>query len=112
MPGEIITLSTKEKFNNYLKKNSVVIVKFTASWCGPCKKITPLVNELYDNLPSNVSMVIVDIDKGRSIASSMKVRSVPRLYNFVKGDLMDSVIGGNEDNIISFFKKTMARASS
>ena len=57
-------------------------------------------------------MVIVDIDTGRDISSAMKIRSVPTMYNFVNGSPMDSVIGSKEDNVISFFKKTMARASS
>ena len=57
-------------------------------------------------------MVIVDIDTGRDISSAMKIRSVPTMYNFVNGSPMDSVIGSKKDNMISFFKKTMARASS
>lgn len=112
MPGEIVYLTSRDKFLQYLKTHHIVIVKFTASWCGPCKRIAPLVNELYSKMPSNVSMIVVDIDSGADIKRALRVDSVPRIYNFVKGELMDSVIGSKEENVISFFKKTLARASS
>ena len=112
MPGEIVFLTKRDELIEYLKKHSVVIVKFTATWCGPCKRIHPLVTELFNHMPNNVTMVVVDIDKGRDISSSMKIRSVPTMYNFINGEPMDSVIGSKPENITSFFKKTMARTSS
>jgi thioredoxin-like negative regulator of GroEL len=63
-------------------------------------------------MPNNVSMIIVDIDKGKDIASALKVRSVPTMYNFINGAPMDSVVGASSDHITSFFRKTLARASS
>jgi len=112
MPGEIVTLTTRDELIEYLKKHSIVIVKFTATWCGPCKRIHPLVTKLFNNMPNNVTMVVVDIDKGRDISSAMKIKSVPTMHNFINGAPMDSVIGSNSENITSFFKKTSARASS
>ena len=112
MPGEIVSLTKRDELIEYLKKHSIVIVKFTATWCGPCKRIHPLVTKLFNSMPNNVTMVVVDIDKGRDISSAMKIKSVPTIYNFINGAPMDSVIGSNSENIISFFKKTMARSSS
>ena len=57
-------------------------------------------------------MIIVDIDKARDIASAMKIRSVPTMHNFINGAPMDSITGSNKEHIISFFKKTIKRASS
>ena len=56
-------------------------------------------------MPNNISMIVVDIDKGRDIASAMKIKSVPTMYNYIDGSPMDSVIGSKADNITSFFKK-------
>jgi len=112
MPGEAVYLTTRDELSKFLNTHSVVIVKFTATWCGPCKRSTPLVNELYSKMPNNVSMIIVDIDKGKDIASALKVRSVPTMYNFINGAPMDSVVGASSDHITSFFRKTLARASS
>ena len=112
MPGEIVELTTREEVMEYFKTHPVVIMKFTATWCGPCKRSTPLVNKLFNEMPDNVSMIIVDIDKARDISSAMKIKSVPTMHNFINGAPMDSVIGSNKDHIISFFKKTKRRASS
>jgi thioredoxin-like negative regulator of GroEL len=112
MPGEIKEFTTREEVMEYFKTHPVVIMKFTATWCGPCKRSTPLVDKLFNEMSNNVSMIIVDIDKARDIASAMKIKSVPTMYNFINGAPMDSVIGSNKDHIISFFKKTKRRASS
>ncbi len=112
MPGETVYLTTRDQVIEYLKTHNIVIMKFTATWCGPCKRSTPLVNKLFQQMPNNVSMVIVDIDKGRDISSAMKIKSVPTIYNFVNGAPMDSVIGSTDGDIISFFNKTKKRASS
>jgi len=112
MPGEIVEFTTRDEVIEYLNTHPVVIMKFTATWCGPCKRSTPLVNKLFNEMPNNVSMIIVDIDKARDIASAMKIKSVPTMHNFINGAPMDSVIGSNKEHIASFFKKTMGRASS
>ncbi len=112
MPGEIVYLTTRDELSNFLRTHSVVIVKFTATWCGPCKRSTPLVNELYSKMPDNVSMVIVDMDKGKDISSALRIRSIPTMYSFVNSAPMDSVVGAESEQITSIFKKTLARASS
>uniref|UniRef100_A0A6C0C6E6 Thioredoxin domain-containing protein n=1 Tax=viral metagenome TaxID=1070528 RepID=A0A6C0C6E6_9ZZZZ len=112
MPGEIVYLTTRNEVTEYLTTHPVVIMKFTATWCGPCKRSAPLVNNLFAQMHDNVSMIIVDIDKARDISSAMKVKSVPTLHNFINGRPMDSVVGANDDSIISFFNKTNKREFS
>ena len=50
-----MSLTTRDELSNFLRTHSVVIVKFTATWCGPCKRSTPLVNELYNKMPDKSS---------------------------------------------------------
>jgi len=57
-------------------------------------------------------MIIVDIDAGRDIASAIKIKSVPTMYNYVNGNPMDSVMGSNTSSIESFFNKTLSRVSA
>jgi len=112
MPNDnIVELKTRDELATFIKKHPVVILKFTATWCGPCKRIASLVKELFSEMPSNVFMVVIDIDKARDIASYLNIKSVPTMCNYVKGEPMDSVIGSNSEKIISFFKKTAARTS-
>ena len=112
MPGEVISFTTRDEVIKYLETHPVVIMKFTATWCGPCKRSTPLINKLFAQMPNNVSMIIVDIDKARDIASAMKIKSIPTMHNFINGAPMDIVIGTKDENIVSFFNKTKKRASS
>ena len=105
MPGEIIYLTTRDEVIEYLKTHKIVIIKFTATWCGPCKRSLPLVTELFNQMPNNISMIVVDIDKGRDIASAMKIKSVPTMYNYIDGSPMDSVIGSNKLITLLLFSK-------
>ena len=65
----IDTITTREEALQLINNNKAVIFKFTATWCGPCKRVAPLVDELYEQVKDHVVMVIVDIDKARDIAS-------------------------------------------
>jgi thioredoxin 1 len=112
MPGEILHFTKRNEVVEYLQQNKFVIIKFTATWCGPCKRSSPLVMKLFNQLPDNVSMIIVDIDAGRDIASAIKIKSVPTMYNYIYGAPMDSIIGSNSGDITSFFKKTFLMASA
>ncbi len=107
----IVELKTRDELAIFIKKYPVVILKFTATWCGPCKRIAPLVKELFSKMPNNVYMVVIDIDKAKDIATFLHIKSVPTMCNYIKGEPMDSVIGSNPDKITSFFAKTATRAS-
>ena len=99
------TITTREEALQLINNNNVVIFKFTATWCGPCKKVASLVDELYEQVKDHVVMVIVDIDKARDIASFMKIRSVPTMLSYINKQPMDSILGANEKGIIGFFNK-------
>ncbi len=109
MGGEIVELTTRDELKEYLKKNKIVIVKVSATWCGPCQRIKPLISACYDEMMKEVKMVIVDKDKGSDISSMLKVRSVPYLVNFVNGDQYDICTSSRREEIITFFKATHDR---
>ena len=110
--SRIFELKTRDEFKRFIKKYKYVIVKFTASWCGPCKAIKSVVDELFLQMPENIVMLIVDIDKAPDIKRYLKVTSVPTFCNYINGEMMDVNIGGNKENVINFFKKTLVRVSS
>lgn len=109
MGGEIIELTKRNELKEYLEENKVVIVKVSATWCGPCQRIKPLVAACYEELSKDIVMVLVDRDKGSDISSMLRVKSVPYLVNFVNGQQYDICTSSRREEVISFFKSTHDR---
>jgi thioredoxin 1 len=110
MGGELVSLTNRHELKTYLKKKEVVIVKVSATWCGPCKRITPQVNTLYSQLNSHVSMVLVDADEGSDICNYLKVKTVPHLINYVDGMPFDILTSSKNEDVFAFFKSTHERS--
>ena len=70
-----------------------VLVDFSATWCGPCKKLEPLVREIADDYDGRLKVVKVDVDKAPGIAAKFAVMSVPTLVLFRDGQVMDQLTG-------------------
>lgn len=82
-----------QEFDNTIK-NGVVVVDFFATWCGPCKMLTPIIDELSTEL-ENVNFVKVDVDddNSRDLALKFKIVSVPTLKIFKDGEVVDTLMG-------------------
>ncbi len=70
-----------------------VLVDFSATWCGPCKRLEPVVHEIADDYDGRLKVVKVDIDKAPGIAAKFAVMSVPTLVLFRDGQVMDQLTG-------------------
>ena len=112
MENRIHTIKTREDLKNYLKNYDFMIVKFTASWCGPCKRINPTFEHYFLQLPEEFICAIVDIDEGKSLANSLRIKSVPTFMSYIKGECKDINVGANEDKLFSFFKKSLENYKS
>ena len=97
--------NTKDDLKLCMDNLPYFILKFTATWCGPCKKVQPLVHELFNNLPKDFYYVEVDVDAGKSIANAMRIKSVPTMMNYKNGMGEFMIVGSDEDKIKSFFSK-------
>lgn len=97
----------RQVFQNLLRihKNKIIIVKASATWCRPCKQIIPIVKKLFDALPQNKLLIKIDADDDDDVSAYLKIRSLPTLLLYIKGEKLEVVIGGNEKNIVSFFNK-------
>ncbi|WP_299577807.1 thioredoxin [uncultured Sunxiuqinia sp.] len=103
---KILTLTDK----NFQQKtkNKLVLVDFWASWCGPCRMMAPILNEVSDELNGNSLVGKVDIEQYQSLAQKFKVRSIPTLILFRDGKEINRFVGiKNKDFII----KQMAKVS-
>jgi len=109
MPGNTYNLTKRTELAELVSKKKPVIIKFTATWCGPCKRIAPTFNKLVEKVKHLVDIVIVDADEGRDICSSLKVRGYPSFLSYVNGEMAESMIGADDDELLAFFKATISR---
>ena len=80
-----------QEFDNTIE-SGVVVVDFFATWCGPCKMLSPVIDELSGEL-ENVNFVKVDIDQSMDVAQKFKIVSVPTLKVFKNGEEVDTLMG-------------------
>lgn len=84
---------TKENFKaEVLEAKGVVVVDFGANWCGPCKSLLPILDEVVSE-DSSKKIVKVDIDEQEELAKEYKIMSVPTLLVFKNGEVVDKSVG-------------------
>ena len=89
-----ITELDSSNFESTVTNGSVpVIVDFWAPWCGPCKAIAPILDELSIELGDSVKICKVNIDNNSEIASKYGIRAIPTILIFKDGAVADTVVG-------------------
>ena len=76
------------KFNEIINCNDLVLVDFYAEWCGPCKMMSPILQEVKVNLKESVKIIKVNVDQHQDLASHFMVRGVPTFMLFKTGKML------------------------
>ncbi|MFX3674545.1 MAG: thioredoxin [Paenisporosarcina sp.] len=87
-----IVHGTDQSFTSEIS-DGLVLVDFWAPWCGPCKMIAPVLEELDSEMSDSVKIVKVDVDENQETASNFGIMSIPTLVLFKDGQPVDKVVG-------------------
>ena len=82
-----------ENFNELIKGETPVLVDFSAEWCGPCKMMGPVLEQLKGKMADKLKILKVDVDNNRELANKYNIRSVPTLMLFQDGKTKWSGVG-------------------
>ncbi len=90
-------------------KNKTVIVDFWATWCNPCKQLTPILEKIVMQMNGKVKLVKIDIDKNQSLAQQMQIQSVPTVLAFFEGKPINGFAGiKSEEEVLNFVTEVSA----
>tara|TARA_Y100001936_G_scaffold244257_1_gene284341 strand:+ start:8943 stop:9263 length:321 start_codon:yes stop_codon:yes gene_type:complete len=79
--------------NEVITKGKPIIVDFWAEWCGPCKQIGPILEDLSDEYKEKITIGKLDVDENPEIASKYQIRGIPTMMLFNNGTLIDTKVG-------------------
>lgn len=77
-----------EKFNEMINGEQLTLVDFFATWCGPCKMMHPILEQLKEKMGDNIRILKVDVDKNEALSMQYRIQSVPTLMLFKKGEML------------------------
>jgi thioredoxin 1 len=109
MTSQFLGVATDDNFEGkVLKSDKPVLIDFWAPWCGPCKAIGPIVEELAGELNDSVKFMKLNVDENQKAAADYGVRSIPTLILFKGGKVLDTLIGlVPKTRLEEFIKKSL-----
>jgi len=86
-------IATNTSFDSLLESEKLIIVDFWATWCGPCRMLSPLLDEVEGEMSDKVTVVKVNVDDADEIAMRYRIMSIPTLLFFKNGQIVDKTVG-------------------
>ncbi|WP_343327919.1 thioredoxin [Leptolyngbya sp. CCY15150] len=94
MPADYI--QNEAEFDALLSAESVLVVDCTATWCGPCKMIAPLIDQLADDYSDRAKVLKLDLDANKEVAKRYGIRSIPAVMFFQQGEVAETIVGAKK----------------
>ncbi|MEW5807283.1 MAG: thioredoxin [Acidobacteriota bacterium] len=91
--AEVLEITDENFEKEVINANGATLVEFSAEWCGPCKKLAPIVKEIASEMSGKLKVVYMDVEKARDTAVKFAILSVPTLLIFKGGRVVEEIIG-------------------
>lgn len=93
MSDKIKNISKDSFESDVLKSDKPVVVDFWASWCGPCRMVAPIMEELADDFDGKVQIAKVNVDEEGELAAQFRIMSIPTVMVFKGGEAVEKIVG-------------------
>ena len=81
------------ELNAFLNKESLLVLDCTATWCGPCKLVAPLMDQLAEEFSNQAQVLKIDLDDNKSLGKRFGLKSIPAVMFFKNGELQETLVG-------------------
>ena len=103
MSDGIVHVSDSSFEEDVLNQASPVLVEYWAEWCGPCKMISPILEEIADEYADKLTVAKINIDENRETPQKYAVRGIPTMMIFKNGELAGTKVGAVSKSVLSAF---------
>ncbi|NLN63878.1 MAG: thioredoxin [Clostridiaceae bacterium] len=101
MSENVLTLTNDNFEKEVLQSDKPVLVDFWASWCGPCRMVAPVIDQIADEFAGKVKVGKVNVDEQGSVSQKYRIMSIPTLMIFKNGEIAESVVGARSKEALA-----------